>query len=108
MPGVILMLTIFVLQGVAFGLALLNTPLAIVGALVLPTVWTILASAFPTVAKVAVWLDLNQVTGPPRRRQDERRGLGAPGDRCRLLGRAAVGHRDLARPHPRGEVTAGR
>ena len=63
-PGVILMLTIFVLQGVAFGLALLNTPLAIVGALVLPTVWTILASAFPTVAKVAVWLDLNQVTGP--------------------------------------------
>lgn len=63
-PGVILMLTIFVLQGVAFGLALLNTPLAIVGALVLPTVWTILSSAFPTVAKAAVWLDLNQVTGP--------------------------------------------
>ena len=63
-PGIILMLTIFVLQGVGFGLSLLNTPLAIVGALVLPTVWTILTSAFASMEKVAVWLDLNRVTGP--------------------------------------------
>lgn len=63
-PGIVLMLTVFVLQGVAFGFALLNTPLAIVGALVLPTVWTILTSAFASMAKIAVWLDLNQVTGP--------------------------------------------
>lgn len=63
-PGVVAALTIFVLQGVAFGLALLNTPLAIVGVLVLPTAWTIVSGFSTAVANVGAWLDLNRVIGP--------------------------------------------
>ena len=55
---------IFTLQGVAFGAAFLNTPIAIVASLALPTVWTILTAMIERMAQVATWLDLNLVTGP--------------------------------------------
>lgn len=62
--GLALTAMIFTLQGVGFGAALLNTPLAIVATLVLPTVWTVLTSMSPRLAEAAQWLDLNLVTGP--------------------------------------------
>ena len=62
--GLLLGLTIYVLQGVAFGFAFLNTAVAIVVSLVLPTVWTIAASLISWLDKVAVWLDLSRVTDP--------------------------------------------
>lgn len=62
--GVIVGLLIFVLQGLAFGFAFLNTPLAIVATFVLPTIWTAASSLATWLDKAAVWLDLNRVTGP--------------------------------------------
>lgn len=62
--GVIVGLLIFVLQGLAFGFAFLNTPLAIVATFVLPTIWTAASSMATWLDKAAVWLDLNRVTGP--------------------------------------------
>lgn len=62
--GVVLAMAIIALQGVGFGLALLNTPLAVVGIFVIPTAWTILTSSFTVFEKVAPWLDLQLVTEP--------------------------------------------
>lgn len=62
--GSLLTLVLYVLQGTAFGFALLNTPLAIVASLVLPTVWTLLSILFPVVGRIGVWLDLGRATGP--------------------------------------------
>lgn len=64
LPGLVLTALIFTLQGVAFGAALLNTPLAIVSSLALPTVWTMLTSMSERMSDIAQWLDLNIVTGP--------------------------------------------
>ena len=55
---------IYTLQGVAFGAALLSTPMAIVASLALPTVWTILTAMIQRMQDVAAWLDLQLVTGP--------------------------------------------
>lgn len=63
-PGLVLTALIFTLQGVAFGAALLNTALAIVTSLALPTVWTMLTSMSERMSDIAQWLDLNIVTGP--------------------------------------------
>lgn len=63
-PGLVLTALIFTLQGVAFGAALLNTPLAIVTSLALPTVWTMLTSMSERMSEIAQWLDLYIVTGP--------------------------------------------
>lgn len=62
--GLVLASLIFTLQGVAFGAAFLNTPIAIVSALALPTVWTILTSMITKIQDIAPWLDLNMVTAP--------------------------------------------
>lgn len=62
--GVVLVVVLFTLQGVGFGLALLNTPLAIVATLVLPTVWSILSGLFSWFSDVAPWLDLSTATVP--------------------------------------------
>lgn len=62
--GVTAGLLLYVLQGLAFGFAVLNTPLAIVATFVLPTVWTAASSMASWLDKAAVWLDLNRVTGP--------------------------------------------
>lgn len=62
--GMVLVGLIFTLQGVAFGAAFLNTPIAIVASLVLPTIWTILTSMITRVQDIAPWLDLQVVTAP--------------------------------------------
>lgn len=62
--GVVLALTIYVLQGLGFGFLFLNTPLAIVTSLGLPTVWSIAASLVSSLDRVAAWLDLTLVTEP--------------------------------------------
>nr|WP_257907012.1 hypothetical protein [Janibacter limosus] len=64
LAGVVLTALVFTLQGVAFGAAFLNTPIAIVASLALPTVWTILTAMIERMAQVATRLDLNLVTGP--------------------------------------------
>ncbi len=62
--GVLLALMIYVLQGVAFGLLFLNTPVAIVAALVLPTVWSIATTAVSALEDAGRWLNLDQVLQP--------------------------------------------
>lgn len=53
-----------VLMGAAFGLLLLNTPLAIVGYLLLPTVWSILATMISSLQGPANWLDTSVTMEP--------------------------------------------
>ncbi|MEV0156981.1 ABC transporter permease [Micromonospora sp. NPDC050686] len=53
-----------VLMGAAFGLLLLNTPLAVVSYLLLPTVWTILASMVTALRGPARWLDTSATMEP--------------------------------------------
>lgn len=62
--GVGLYQGLVVVMGVAFGMALLNTPLAIVLYLVLPTGWSILVSAVPRLEHTVRWLDVGQTTNP--------------------------------------------
>ncbi len=64
LAGVAFGVILYVLQGVAFGMALLNTPSAIVASLVLPTVWTIVATLSAGFRSVAQWLDLTSAIGP--------------------------------------------
>lgn len=53
-----------VIQGVAFGLLLLNTPAAIVAYYVLPPAWTIVTSLVAPMQGPAQWLDLGVAMGP--------------------------------------------
>ncbi|MDM4721540.1 ABC transporter permease [Micromonospora sp. WMMA1363] len=53
-----------VLMGAAFGLLLLNTPLAIVSYLLLPTVWSILAAMISALQGPARWLDTSVTMEP--------------------------------------------
>jgi hypothetical protein len=62
--GLVLALMIYVLQGVAFGLLFLNTPVAIVSVLVLPTVWSIATMAISALEDAGRWLNLDAVTQP--------------------------------------------
>lgn len=62
--GLLLALMILVLQGVAFGLLFLNTPVAIVSVLVLPTVWSILTMAISALQDAGAWLNLDVVIQP--------------------------------------------
>ena len=62
--GIALALMIYVLQGVAFGLAFLNTPVAIVSVLVLPTIWSIATSAISALEDAGRWLNLDAVMQP--------------------------------------------
>ena len=62
--GLVLALMIYVLQGVAFGLLFLNTPVAIVSVLVLPTVWSIATTAISSLQDIGRWLNLDLVTQP--------------------------------------------
>lgn len=64
MAGIVLTLVMYVVQGVGFGLAFLNTPVAIVSSLVLPTVWSIALTLVPRFSSAAEWLDLSRVTEP--------------------------------------------
>ena len=58
--GTALALVLLVWQGVAFGLAFLSTPVAIVAYLALPTVWTVLTMMIESLRGPAEWLDVNQ------------------------------------------------
>lgn len=58
--GTVLVVLVFVLLGVAF----LNTPVAIVASLVLPTVWTIVAGFAPSAMDAIGWLNINLTTMP--------------------------------------------
>lgn len=62
--GLVLALMIYVLQGVAFGLLFLNTPVAIVSVLVLPTAWSIATTAISALQDAGEWLNLDAVTTP--------------------------------------------
>jgi hypothetical protein len=62
--GMALMLVVSLLQGVAFGLALLNTPAAIVAYLVLPMVWSMLGALVSWLRDAAAWLDMGMTTAP--------------------------------------------
>ncbi|PRY59516.1 hypothetical protein BCF74_109106 [Knoellia remsis] len=62
--GVILGFLIYVVQGIAFGFLFLNTPMAIVASLILPTAWSIASSIVSSLEKVGAWLDLGRVTEP--------------------------------------------
>ncbi|MFC3504695.1 ABC transporter permease [Micromonospora krabiensis] len=53
-----------VLMGAGFGLLLLNTPLAIVSYLLLPTVWSILGEVVPALRGPAGWLDTGRTMEP--------------------------------------------
>lgn len=64
LAGLVIAALLFTLQGVAFGAAFLNTPIAIVASLALPTVWSILTAMIERMQDVAKWLDLQLVTGP--------------------------------------------
>ena len=62
--GVALMIALSLAQGVGFGLALLNTPGAIVAYLVLPTVWSILGELVSWLRDAATWLDVGASMAP--------------------------------------------
>jgi hypothetical protein len=53
-----------VLMGAGFGLLLLNTPLAIVAYLLLPTVWSIVGELVPALHRPAGWLDTGRTMEP--------------------------------------------
>lgn len=53
-----------VLMGAGFGLLLLNTPLAIVTYLLLPTVWSVLAAMIEALRRPAQWLDTSVTLEP--------------------------------------------
>jgi len=55
-----LLLVLSVLMGIAFGMALLNSALAIVVYFFLPTIWAVLGSAIPALRTAAEWLDTGQ------------------------------------------------
>lgn len=61
---VLLVQVVVVLVGVAFGMLLLSSPLAIVLYFVLPTVFTILVNAVAALNWVRDWLDLSTTTIP--------------------------------------------
>ncbi|MGL5850118.1 MAG: ABC transporter permease [Phycicoccus sp.] len=62
--GIALAMVVYLVQGVAFGLVFLNTPLAIVLSLVLPTAFTIVGALVSGFKRVATWLDLSRATEP--------------------------------------------
>ncbi|MEP6854550.1 MAG: ABC transporter permease [Pedococcus sp.] len=64
LTGVAVVLVLSLAQGVGFGLALLNTPAAIVAYLVLPTVWTIVTAMVERMRTVGEWLDLGSASTP--------------------------------------------
>jgi ABC-type transport system involved in multi-copper enzyme maturation permease subunit len=61
---VLLVQVLFVLSGVAFGMLLLSSPLAIVLYFVLPTVFTIVVNLVSALDWVRDWLDLGTTTMP--------------------------------------------
>ena len=82
--GAVLLQVLGVVQGVAFGAAIGNTAAAIVGLLVLPTVWSVLGAVVSWLEAPARWLDLGAASGPLLE------GTMAGGDWARLATSAAL------------------
>jgi hypothetical protein len=53
-----------IIMGVAFGMLLMNSAVAIVLYFILPTAWTLLLSMIEALAKPAQWLDLSTAAEP--------------------------------------------
>lgn len=64
LAGSVLVQVLGVVQGLAFGAAIGNSAAAILGVLVLPTLWTILSAMVSALAAAAPWLNL-QLTSLP-------------------------------------------
>ena len=64
LAGVWLTQLIAVLQGVAFGLALLSVPLAVVAFFVLPGLFTTTALLVPALGDLGAWVDVNAALTP--------------------------------------------
>lgn len=62
--GLALTLVLYLVQGVGFGLLVMNTPLAIAATFVLPTVLMIVGGLTEATQRVVVWIDLTLVTEP--------------------------------------------
>jgi ABC-2 type transport system permease protein len=60
----VLMQVVLVLMGMGFGALLLNSPVAIVAYLALPTVWTFLGQTIRPLRRTAEWLDVNLTSQP--------------------------------------------
>ena len=93
---------ITMLGGVAFGLAFMNSALAIVMYFVIPIGWSILGESISALDKPADWLDLGRpmTTLADSTVTHDRHGLGAARHRERRLGRRGVGDRTHpAAPH---------
>ncbi len=60
----LLLQVLFMVQGIAFGALLLNTPLAIVTFFLLPMLWTVLGETIRALRTAAQWLDLNVTAAP--------------------------------------------
>ncbi|NLJ54905.1 MAG: ABC transporter permease [Intrasporangiaceae bacterium] len=60
--GLLVMLLLTVVQGIAFGFLFLNTPAAIVAILALPMIWQIGGQLSRRVMDLVPWLDLNVAT----------------------------------------------
>jgi ABC-type transport system involved in multi-copper enzyme maturation permease subunit len=61
-PNTALAQLVGVLMGLGFGMVLLNSALAIVVYLVLPTAWTVLGATIESLQKAASWLDTGATT----------------------------------------------
>lgn len=59
-----LIAVVSVVQGVAFGLASQSTPIALVGLLVIPTVWSVIGTMVSGLRDWLPWLDLGTATTP--------------------------------------------
>ena len=64
LAGVWLTQLVAVLQGVAFGLALLSVPLAIVAYFVLPVLFSALAALVPAIGDLGAWVNVNAAAAP--------------------------------------------
>lgn len=62
--GLLVVMLLTVLQGLAFGFLFLNTPAAIVAILALPMAWQIGMGLSERVASIAPWLELSQASMP--------------------------------------------
>jgi ABC-2 type transport system permease protein len=76
----LLLQVISVLLGMGFGALLLNSPLAIVTYLVLPTLWSVLGGTIKALGSAAEWLDVNVTSA----------ALSDPGTTAGEYGRLAV------------------
>jgi len=62
--GAVLAQLLYVFVGIAFGLLLQSSPLAIVIYFVIPNAWSVLGNLVSWLRSWAAWLDLNTTTGP--------------------------------------------